>query len=81
MNAETLYLEDLYIHPDLRDKGQGTMLFESIIAIAKSNGCSKLLTSITLTNKYRDKNMQIFLHKGFSITSVGQNIIYLVKEI
>lgn len=81
MNAETLYIEDMYIKPEFRACGLGKDLMQAMIHIAKGNGCTKLLTSITMLNKYRDLNMQIFLKQGFSISSLGAGIIYLVKEI
>ena len=81
MKDDIFYLEDIYIKPDLRDQGLGKKFMELIVQIAKNNGCTKLLGSITLLNKYRDENMMKFLKYGFSLHSLSDNIIYMIKDI
>lgn len=81
MSGDVFYIEDFYIKPEFRNKGLGTSIIDSVIKIAKNNECNKLLCSITLSSKYRDKTMMKCLKYGFSINSLGHNIIYLIKDI
>ena len=72
---DIFYLEDIYIKPKFRDQGYGKALMKEIIDIAKNNGCTKLLGSITMLCRYKDENMAKFLKYGFRIHSLGENII------
>lgn len=38
----TLYLEDLFIHPDFRGTGAGSAMFSAIKAEAKKRGCGRI---------------------------------------
>lgn len=40
--GECVYLEDLYIKESERRSGAGSMLFDEVVAIAKSRGCKRL---------------------------------------
>ncbi|MPM52264.1 hypothetical protein SDC9_99021 [bioreactor metagenome] len=40
--GKSLYLEDLYVKPDHRNKGVGTSLLEHIFKLAKSEDCRRL---------------------------------------
>ncbi|MEG0177973.1 MAG: GNAT family N-acetyltransferase [Oscillospiraceae bacterium] len=37
-----LYLEDLYLYPEMRKKGYGKLLFNELLAIAKSEDCTRM---------------------------------------
>ncbi len=41
-----LYLEDLYVKPELRSKGIGKILLEKIISIAKERNCGRVEWSV-----------------------------------
>lgn len=41
-----LYLEDLYVKPELRSKGIGKILLEEIISIAKERNCGRVEWSV-----------------------------------
>jgi GNAT superfamily N-acetyltransferase len=38
----TLYLEDLFVHPDFRGIGAGRALFDAVRAEAKNRGCGRM---------------------------------------
>lgn len=38
----TLYLEDLFVHPDFRGIGAGGMLFDAVAAEAMKRGCGRM---------------------------------------
>lgn len=40
--GKSLYLDDLYVKPDFRGKGIGSMLLDEIYKIAKSENCRRL---------------------------------------
>jgi len=81
MKDDMFYLEDIYIKPKFRNMGYGKELMKEISKLAKDNGCTKLLGSITMLCRYKDDNMAKFLKYGFKLHSLGENIIYLIKEL
>jgi GNAT superfamily N-acetyltransferase len=81
IDKEFFYLEDIYLRPEVRNMGLAKETMEMLIEIAKENKCTKLLGSITLSSKYKDENMMKFLNYGFSLYSVGNNVIFLIKDI
>ena len=38
----SLYLEDLYVRPNARGMGCGTLLLKSVAVVAESRGCARL---------------------------------------
>lgn len=45
-----IYLEDLYVRPELRGKGIGKMLLLSLVKIAKERGCGRVEWSVLSWN-------------------------------
>ena len=81
MDDGVFYIEDIYIKPEFRSNGIGREIVDSLVIIAKENGCNKLLGSISLLCAHKEENMRKFLKYGFKISSVGSNIIFLMKDI
>ena len=46
-----LYLEDLYVRPDMRGKGVGTLLLQHVARLARERGCGRLEWSVLNWNK------------------------------
>lgn len=81
INGEILYLEDMYIKPELRNKGLGQNALAWIISVARENGCKEILISLMESCKFKNENMQIYLHVGFELHSFKDQIIYLKKKV
>ena len=46
-----LYLEDLYVRPNMRGKGVGTLLLQHVARLARGRGCGRLEWSVLNWNK------------------------------
>jgi len=46
-----LYLEDLYVRPNMRGKGVGTLLLQHVAQLARERGCGRLEWSVLNWNK------------------------------
>ena len=46
-----LYLEDLYVQPNMRGKGVGTLLLQHVARLARERGCGRLEWSVLNWNK------------------------------
>ena len=49
--GKSLYMDDLYVRPDFRGQGIGTMLINEVIAFAKSEKCKKLHWQVSEWNQ------------------------------
>lgn len=49
--GKSLYLDDLYVKPDYRNKGIGSSLLKEIFKIAKSENCKRLRWQVLNWNK------------------------------
>lgn len=49
--GKSLYLDDLYVKPDYRNKGIGSALLKEIFKIAKSENCKRLRWQVLNWNK------------------------------
>lgn len=49
--GKSLYMDDLYIRPEYRGKGLGTLLINQVISYAKENKCHKLRWQVSNWNQ------------------------------
>jgi len=68
--GKSLYMDDLYVTPEFRSKGIGTMLINSVINFAKQSDCHKLRWQVSEWNK---PAIEFYKSLGASIDNVEQN--------
>lgn len=81
IQANTCYLEDIYIAPDFRKQGHGAKLADMVCAAAKGLGCKTLLGSVVPSAKGSTESLKAFLAYGMRLQSSRDNFIWLEKEI
>jgi len=79
--TKSVYIIDLYIHPDHRQKGKASALADSIVAIAKQRGCTELLGSVVPSNKGSTSSLKVLLGYGMRLKSSANDFIVFCKEI
>jgi GNAT superfamily N-acetyltransferase len=83
LSDDCIYLTDMYVMPEKRNKGLTTVLDGKVKRVGKENGCTKMLTSLcTKANNWKHslkaiKNQKYKLYK----TDKATNMIYFIKEI
>lgn len=68
--GKSLYMDDLYVRPNFRGQGIGSMLINKIIAYAKETGCHKLRWQVSEWNK---PAIDFYRKLGADINNVEQN--------
>jgi len=49
--GKSMYMDDLYVRPEFRAKGIGTILINEVIALAKTENCKKLRWQVSAWNE------------------------------
>jgi ribosomal protein S18 acetylase RimI-like enzyme len=75
------YLQDLYVCPEYRKTKIATDMTDEVVAIARERGCSLLVGSVCVDDKYATRNMKVFLAYGMQIYKTVGTMIFLKKEI
>jgi len=68
--GKSLYMDDLYVKPDYRGIGIGSMLINQVISFAKETGCHKLRWQVSEWNK---PAKDFYRKLGADISDVEQN--------
>lgn len=75
------YLQDLYVKPEYRKSGYATEMADTIVEIAKENGCKTLIGSVCSSDKNATRNMKVLLAYGMQIYKTTDIMIFLKKKI
>jgi GNAT superfamily N-acetyltransferase len=75
------YLEDLFILPSYRRKGNATNLQRDVLINAKERGCKSLFCSIDTDGNGVDGSMRVILANNFKFSSIVGNEIFFKKEL
>jgi ribosomal protein S18 acetylase RimI-like enzyme len=81
VEADHVYLIDIYVLPQYRQHGKGTELLAAVENVARECGRPAVLGSIATNVQGADKMYNIMHGLGFKIHSSDKDIIYMIKEI
>lgn len=81
INGQQCYLIDIYVAPEYRRQGFGSLLGEMVTTIAKEKGCKELIGTVCTAAKNSDTSLQTFLTYGMKLKSAQNDIIILKKDI
>ena len=76
-----VYITDIYVLSDIRQKGLASALADKIAEIASKNGKTRLIGSVDVSANNCTESAKALLGYGFKLHNVEQNLIYFVKEI
>lgn len=80
-DEKTVYIKDIYVHPDYRKSYMASNIADEVVAIAKSKGCTKVIGSIVPTTKNSTDSVKVLLAYGMKLDSSTNNFILFSKEI
>lgn len=81
IDEKTVYIIDLYIRPDFRQKYAASDLADSVIEEAKNRGCVKLIGSVVPSNKNSTQSVEVLLRYGMHLESSTNDFIIFRKDI
>lgn len=75
-SGKSLYMDDLYVKPDYRGKGLGTMLINKVISFAKDSNCNKLRWQVSNWNK---PAIDFYKNLGAEINETERNCYLIIQ--
>lgn len=81
IEGETVYLRDMFIAPEKRQKISAYKICDMVEALGKKAGCKKILTSVCPQDPNATQNMRVVLHHGFKLNSASPQLILFEKEL
>lgn len=75
------YVENVYVIPEARHRGQAPAYVDKIAEIAKTRQCKFLTTTINPGISTPERSMKVILDYGFKFHSCDQNKIIFIKEL
>lgn len=81
VEADHVYLIDIYVLPQYRQHGKGTELLVAVEGVTREVGRPAVLGSIATNVPGADRMYAIMFGLGFKIHSSDKDIIYMIKEL
>lgn len=81
VNEKSVYIVDIYIKPEFREKHFAASLADEIVKIAKTKGCTELIGSIVPSTKGSTRNLKVLLGYGMTLNNAQNDFIVFRKEI
>jgi len=72
---KSMYMDDLYVKPEFRGKGIGTVLIDKLIQYAKDSGCHKLRWQVS---NWNTSAIEFYKKTGAQIDEIEQNCDLLI---
>lgn len=79
--GEVLFINDLYISPEARLKGNALSLFERACAWGRERGCTRVTTTVHTGSRVATESLKAILTVGFQIYSAINGIIVVTKPL
>ncbi len=81
IEQQTVYLQDIYVQPQHRNKHTATDIADAVCTIAKERGCRQVLGSVCPTARNANDSLRILLAYGMKLLSSQNNIVFFSKEL
>jgi hypothetical protein len=81
ISDQVCYIKEIYIKPEFRTQKKASDIANSIEAIARENGCLKLLGTVVPSAKTSTASLKVLLAYGFRLQSSQNDLIWFEKDI
>ena len=78
---DSVYIEDIFVHPDYRNTNEASDMADEIGKIAKEKGYKKMIGSVVPGHKGSTTSIKVLLAYGFKLDGVNNNFILLKKDL
>lgn len=79
--GQSVYIIDLFVHPDHRKRGVASSIADRIVAIAKLRGCTKLLGTVVPSMKGSTASLRVLIGYGMWLQSAAADLVIMEKDI
>lgn len=82
-DRKAVYIEEIYVRPDLRKRGVAASLADAIADVAKEQGCAFLIGSVAPTARGSTASLKVLLSYGFELSHLDaqNNLIIFTKRL
>jgi predicted GNAT family acetyltransferase len=81
IEPEYIYIEDIYVLPELRKSDKAAKMADEIVEIAKKQGKTHIIGSVDMNANGATTSLKVLLGYGFSLLQSTETMIYFKKEI
>ena len=78
---EQVWIEDIYVRPDLRQSGLARKLADQVCEAAKKVGCKQVLGSVWETANGATASVKVLLAYGMQLSHIEGKLIIFKKEL
>lgn len=79
LNENQVYIVDIYVKPQFRQKGTAGVIADQVVALAKQRGCTELIGSVDLSANNTGDSMRTLL--GYGMEPTGTGLIIFKKDL
>lgn len=80
-NRPAVYIEDIYVRPEAREKGVASEMADDVVSIALKAGCTRLIGTVNSKAKNPTASIKTLLAYGFEFFSCNEDGLVFKKEI
>jgi GNAT superfamily N-acetyltransferase len=81
LNEAQVYIVDLYVKPEYREKKYATSLAAAVIDEAKKKGCTEMLGTVVPSAKGSHTSLKVLIFYGMTLKSASNDLIIMRKEL
>ena len=81
LGEKSVYLIDIFVDSDFRNSGKAAQMADEIAALAREQGCTKMLGSVVPSTKGSTASLRVLLTYGMSLKSATNDFIVMEKDI
>lgn len=73
------FINDMYIKPEYRRNGVGTVFFNALCEISREFGCNKIMATVCPQTNNATDSLKAILAVGFELKASTNTLIYLER--
>jgi len=81
INADVIYLSELYVIPEHRSSTKAYRLFKEVIALGLQRNCTKILGSYDKTTIGWKRSRDLMIRLKFNFFKKQNNLIYMIRSL
>lgn len=80
-NTKQVYIVDIFVRPDKRNKGFASVLADKVAEMAKVIGYTEVLGTVVPSTNHSTESLRVLLSYGMTLLSASNDLIVFKKDI